>query len=67
MVRKSRTVSDESDSPLRIVQSDDEYRRRARRDDRNARLLIGVAVLGAIVLIGTLVFLFVVSPPFISE
>jgi hypothetical protein len=60
-------VPEEPSPALRIVQSDDEYRRRARREERSARIMIGVAVLAALALVGILVWLFVGSPPYISD
>ena len=43
-------TADDPDAPLpfRIVQTDEEYRRRTRRDERQGRLMVGTAVVIAV-------------------
>jgi len=50
--------ADDPDTPLpfRIVQTDEEYRRRTRRDERQGRLMVGTAVVIALPLFAAIGF-----------
>ena len=48
----------EQPAPLRFVQRPEEYRRRTRRDERQARTMVVIAILMALVVLAVVGFLF---------